>query len=176
MRSLSLFLLVLCAFSLALSDTPTKGVRADILAWIEDAEKKLVGLAEAMPAEKYSWRPAEGVRSISEAFVHAATSNLFIPTMVGVEPSVKMERGMEKSVTEKAKVLELLKKSFAHVKDAIGRISDSDLDKATKMFGRESTYRNVLMLLVAHNHEHLGQSIAYARSNGVTPPWSMGGE
>ena len=173
MRLIPLSFLFLIAFSLAPADTPTKGVRADILAWIEDAEKKLVGLAEAMPAEKYGWRPGEGIRSVGEVFMHAATANLGIPGMIGIDSPMKMERGMEKSVTEKAKIVEMLKKSFAHVKDAIGKVSDADLDKKTKMFGQESTYRNVLMLLVAHNHEHLGQSIAYARTNGVAPPWSM---
>ena len=176
MRSFLSLGLVLAGIAFAAADTPTKGVRGDILAWIEDAEKKITGLAEAIPAEKYSWRPSEGVRSVGEVFVHVATGNLGIPRMVGIDPPMKMEQGMEKSVTEKAQVVELLKKSFAHLKDVIGRIQDSDLDKATKMFGRESTYRNVLMLLVAHNHEHLGQSIAYARSNGITPPWSMQGE
>jgi len=169
---MSVLLLLVLAIPVA-ADTPTKGVRADILAWIEDAEKKLVGLAEAMPAEKYGWRPGEGIRSVGEVFMHAATANLGIPKMIGIDPPMKMEQGMEKSVTEKAKIVEMLKKSFAHVKEAIGKVSDADLDKATKMFGQESTYRNVLMLLVAHNHEHLGQSIAYARTNGVAPPWSM---
>lgn len=172
MRLMSVLLLLVLAIPVA-ADTPTKGVRADILAWIEDAEKKLVGLAEAMPAEKYGWRPGEGIRSVGEVFMHAATANLGIPKMIGIDPPMKMEQGMEKSVTEKAKIVEMLKKSFAHVKEAIGKVSDADLDKATKMFGQESTYRNVLMLLVAHNHEHLGQSIAYARTNGVAPPWSM---
>ncbi|MEX1139276.1 MAG: DinB family protein [Bacteroidota bacterium] len=170
-----LLLLLVLAIPVA-ADTPTKGVRADILAWIEDAEKKLVGLAEAMPAEKYGWRPGEGVRSVGEVYMHAATANLGIPRMIGTDAPMKMDQGMEKSITEKAKIVEMLKKSFAHVKEVIGKVSDADLDKATKMFGQESTYRNVLMLLVAHNHEHLGQSIAYARTNGVTPPWSMGGQ
>ncbi len=172
MRLMSLSFLLLFAFSLAGADAPTKGVRADILAWIEDAEKKIVGLAEAMPQEKYGWRPADGVRSVSEVYMHVVTGNFGIPRMVGIDPPMKLEQGMEK-ITEKAKVVELLKKSFVHLKEAIGKVSDADLDKGTKMFGRESTYRNVLMLLVAHNHEHLGQSIAYARTNGVTPPWSM---
>lgn len=176
MKLIHSFLLLMFAFALAPGDTPEKGVRGDILAWIEDAEKKLVGLAEAMPAEKYGWRPAEGVRSVGEVYMHAATANLGIPRMIGIDPPMKMEQGMEKKITGKAEIIELLKKSFAHLKDAIGKVSDADLDKATKMFGRESTYRNVLMLLVAHNHEHLGQSIAYARTNGVTPPWSMGGQ
>ncbi len=175
MRLMSLLLLLSLAVPV-MADTPAKGVRADILAWIEDAEKKLVGLAEAMPAEKYGWRPGEGVRSVGEVYMHAATANLGIPRMIGIDAPMKMEPGMEKSVTEKAKIVEMLKKSFAHVKEAIGKVSDADLDKSTKMFGQESTYRNVLMLLVAHNHEHLGQSIAYARANGVTPPWSMGGQ
>lgn len=143
MRSVLSLGLVLASIAFAAANTPTKGVRGDILAWIEDAEKKLVGLAEAMPAEKYGWRPGEGVRSVGEVYMHAATANLGIPRMIGIDPPMKMEQGMEKKITNKAEIVELLKKSFAHVKDAIGKVSDADLDKATKMFGRESTYGNV---------------------------------
>lgn len=176
MRTLGFCTMVLLTISLSIADMPTKGTRADMLFWIEDAEKKLIGLAEAMPQEKYSWRPMEGVRSVSEVFMHVATANMGIPTMIGIDPPMKMDRDMATKITAKAEVVDMLRKSFAHVKEAIGKVSDEDLDKATKMFGQETTYRNVLFLLTTHAHEHLGQSIAYARSNGVTPPWSMSQE
>ncbi len=79
---------------------------------------------------------------------------------------------MEKTVTEKAKVVEMLKKSFEHVRQALLSKSDADLDSPAKLFGQETTVRDVLLTTVTHMHEHLGQSIAYARMNGVVPPWT----
>ena len=158
----------------ALAQT-TKGLQAELVAQIKDAEEKLVALAETMTQEQYSWRPMEGVRSVGEVYMHAAVGNLSIPGMIGVEPPMKIERGMEKSVTEKAKIVEMLKMSFRHVEDAVSKVPDADLGKATKIFGQDGTYRGVLLLLATHAHEHLGQSIAYARMNKVVPPWSKGG-
>jgi len=75
-------------------------------------------------------------------------------------------------VTEKPKVVEALKKSFDHARKAVEATPDSDLDKKVKFFGQEPSERMMLIVLVSHGHEHLGQSIAYARMNGITPPWS----
>jgi uncharacterized damage-inducible protein DinB len=84
-----------------------------------------------------------------------------------------ISRESEKTVTDKAKIVELLKKSVENAKAAAMSISDADLEKKVKTFGdREMTGRQVLMTMLNHMHEHLGQAIAYARMNGVTPPWS----
>jgi uncharacterized damage-inducible protein DinB len=156
---------------------PAGGVRADILRQIEDAEKKLLALAEAMPAEKYGWRPGEGVRSVGEVFAHTAAANYFLPTLVGVKmPEGVNPREFEKSGGDKAKTSETLKASFEHARKAVQSLADADLDTAVKIFGQDGTYRAALLLLATHAHEHLGQSIAYARMNGVTPPWSAGGQ
>ncbi len=149
------------------------GLRAEILFWIQDAETKLVQLAEAIPQEKYTWRPGEGVRSVSEVFLHVAGGNFSIPRTLGAQPPEGFApQGFERSTTDKAKIIEHLKNSFAHVKRAVAGVADTDLDKAVRLFGRDSTYRNVLLLLATHAHEHLGQMIAYARVNGVVPPWT----
>lgn len=149
------------------------GVRAEILFWIQDAESKLVQLAEAIPQEKYTWRPGEGVRSVSEVFLHVAGGNYSIPRAIGVQPPAGFTpQGFERSTTDKAKIIEQLQNSFAHLKKAVAGVSDADLDKAVRLFGRDSTQRNVLLLLATHTHEHLGQMIAYARVNGVVPPWT----
>ena len=142
---------------------------------LTDVEKKLVSLAEAMPADKFGWRPAEGVRSVSEVYIHVAGGNYMFPTIIGIKrPEGMVGRDMEKTITEKAKVVETLKGSFDHVRKAAESVPDSDLDKTVKFFSWDKTERQMLILMVTHAHEHLGQSIAYARMNGVVPPWSEG--
>jgi uncharacterized damage-inducible protein DinB len=153
------------------------GVRKAIIDQLDDAERKLVALAGAMPQEKYAWRPAEGVRSVSEVFVHVAGANFMIPGIAGVQrqPAVALPRDAEKTITDKARIVELLGQSFAHAKQAVMDVPDAELDTAVQLFGQPSTKLGVFMLIATHAHEHLGQSIAYARSNGVAPPWSGGG-
>ncbi len=153
---------------------PTSGPRAEFQRLMEDAETKLLRLAEAVPAEKYTWRPGEGVRSVSEVFLHVAAGNYGILRRAGAQPPEGLDlRGLEKSTTEKAKVVEALKASFAHVRQATSKLTDADLDKTAPWFGgRQASYREILFFLASHQHEHLGQSIAYARINGVIPPWT----
>ena len=159
----------------ATATAPASGFRADFLTQFDDVSKKIVDLAEAVPADKYGWRPAPGVRSISEVYMHIVGGNSYIPSFIGVKPMEGMERGMEKSVTEKARVVDLLKKSMAHARAAVLATPDADLDKKVKIFGgAESSERGVIMIIGNHLHEHLGQSIAYARANGIAPPWSKG--
>lgn len=151
---------------------PTSGLRAELLKQYNEVEKKFVDLAQAMPQEKCTWRPGEGVRSVSEVYMHVVGGNYFLPSFAGVKPPEGLSRDMEKTVTEKAKVIDMLKKSFDHVRQAILSKSDADLDTPAKLFGQETTVRDVFLTTVTHMHEHLGQSIAYARMNGVVPPWS----
>jgi len=149
------------------------GLRAEVIFWIEDAETKLIRLAEAIPQEKFTWRPAEGVRSVSEVFLHVSGGYYNLPRLIGTPPPEGFTpQGFEASTTEKAKIIEQLKASFAHAKQAVGKVADADLDKPIRMFGRDSTMRNALLLMATHGHEHLGQMIAYARVNGVVPPWT----
>jgi uncharacterized damage-inducible protein DinB len=170
---------ILCLTSLLAQDQPkasgappTSGLRADLLKQCNEVEKKFVDLAQAMPQEKYTWRPEEGVRSVSEVYMHVVGANFFIPRSAGVNPPEGLSRDMEKTVTEKAKVVEMLKKSFDHLRQAVLSKSDADLDSPAKLFGQETTVRDVFLTTVTHMHEHLGQSIAYARMNGVVPPWT----
>jgi uncharacterized damage-inducible protein DinB len=152
------------------------GFLADYNAEVDAVGKKLVDLAQAEPADKYNWRPGPGVRSIGEVYMHVVGGNSTIPSFLGAKRMDGITRDSEKSVTDKAKIIDLLQKSIANAKAAGAAVTDADLDKKVKTFGgREMTQRQVLMLIVTHMHEHLGQSIAYARMNGITPPWSEGG-
>jgi uncharacterized damage-inducible protein DinB len=147
--------------------------RAVMIAQFDDAAGKLSQLADAIGQDKYGWRPAPGVRSVSEVLMHVVGGNYYIPTFAGVKPSKQLARDAETTVTDKAQVSAALKESFDHVRTAIRGANDADLDKSVTMFGQPTTVRNVYATIVSHVHEHLGQMIAYARSNGVKPPWSM---
>ena len=152
---------------------PTSGVRAEFLNELKIQEDKFVRLAQAVPAEKYTWRPAEGVRSVSEVYLHVATANYNLPHIFGVAPPAGFKaEGFDKSTTDKTKVIETLKDSFAHMRQAVLNMPDSDVEKQLDWFGAKNTYRGVMLFIIRHGAEHLGQSIAYARSNGVIPPWT----
>ena len=151
---------------------PTSGFRADFLADWDDMARKAVSLAEAMPADKFSWRP-QGARTVSEIYMHIAGGNFGFMRLLGAElPAGIDPQAFEKTLTEKTKVVETLKKSFEHVRQAVLKTSDADLDKPVQFFGRPSTIRNVLYIVGTHQHEHFGLAIAYARVNGVVPPWT----
>jgi len=148
------------------------GFRAEFLADLDEVQKKIIDLASAVPAEKYTWRPSADVRSVSEVYMHIAGGNYFLATFVGVQPPDDMPKDIEK-ISDKQQVLAALRKSFEHVRTVVKNTSDADFDKPVKLFGNPTTERGVFVTLLNHLHEHLGQSIAYARMNGVTPPWSV---
>jgi uncharacterized damage-inducible protein DinB len=153
---------------------PESGARAEFLADYAAVTGKLLQLANAIPAEKYTWRPQEGVRSVSEVLLHASGASYFFPTFLGVAMPTGMDpKALETSTTEKAKVIEALQASVAYGRSVVLRLKDADLEKTGKFFGgQQATYRVMITTLAEHCHEHLGQMIAYARMNGVTPPWS----
>lgn len=165
--------------SLAAQDKPAAaapavtGARGEFLAEIAYFEQRFTRLADAVPAEKYSWRPAEGVRSIGEVYAHVAAANYGIaralgtPLPDGIDPKTIMA-----AAGDKAKTLQNVKDSFAHFRAAILAIKDADLNNAQKMFGQDTTVRGAFFLYTGHAGEHLGQSIAYARQNGIVPPWT----
>jgi uncharacterized damage-inducible protein DinB len=161
-------------FSLGLyaQSTPAAIFKASFLTQVDDTEKKIVSLAEAVPQEKYSWRPEEGVRSISEVYVHVAGANYFFMTFFGAKMPEGFDPKMEKTLTDKAKVVDTLKASFEFARNTVSGLSDSDMLKESKFRGKMTSYEAILFFMANHMHEHLGQSIAYARSNHVTPPWS----
>lgn len=160
-----------------LSAPAAGGIRAELIRQIEAAEKNLLSLAEVTPAEKYAWRPGQGVRSTGEVFLHVAGGNYFLPTLWGVNPPEGVDlRNIEKDAGDKAKVIDAMKKSFDHARKAILSAPEAEMERNVKIFGRDGTLREAFMMVPIHAHEHLGQSIAYARMNGITPPWSQGGQ
>ncbi len=144
---------------------------------LEGMHQKFVDLATAVPADKYSWRPAEGVRSIGEVFLHIANANYNIPNLMGTPlPAGFDPKTFEKSTTDKAQIIDALNKSFASAHAAIEAMTNADFNKPLPKLGPDANYGDVIYILVTHAHEHLGQSIAYARVNGVVPPWTVAAE
>jgi len=130
-------------------------------------------LLGAMSRDQMGWAPAEGVRNWGQIYLHVAEANhMLAGFMSGTE--IEGERGeMEKSTTDKDEIAKMLKNSFTAVNEAAGKLTEEDLNKMVQTpFGMEMSMRNFMISLLAHSHEHLGQGIAYARMNGVTPPWS----
>ncbi|MGO9124606.1 MAG: DinB family protein [Terriglobales bacterium] len=149
------------------------GYRSEVLAEVMVQENKFLRLADAIPADKYTWRPAPDVRSVAEVFLHVSTANYNLYKLVGTPPPEGIDiKGLEKSTSDKAKVMATLKDSYAHARKAITAMPDADLEKSFDWFGGKNTERGVLIFIVRHGAEHLGQSIAYARMIGVVPPWT----
>src|SRR5579872_3061523 len=150
-----------------------KGYRSEVLAEVMIQEDKFTRLAEAIPAEKYTWRPTPDVRSFAEVFLHVCAANYNLYKLAGTPPPAGIDvRSLEKSTTDKAKVIATLKDSFDHAKKAITAMPDADLDKSLDWFGGKNTERGILLFIVRHAAEHLGQSITYARMIGIVPPWT----
>jgi uncharacterized damage-inducible protein DinB len=149
-------------------------IKADIQGQIDEAEKKLTALAEAMPAEKYAWRPGEKVRSVGEVFMHVAGGNYFLASLMGAPKDEKIKpREFDKDANDKAKTIATMKTSFDYVRKYLASLSDADLQKKMKVFDHDGSAQELALVLATHSHEHLGQAIAYARMNGVVPPWSQ---
>jgi uncharacterized damage-inducible protein DinB len=151
------------------------GTRGALESDLADIETKYVKLAEAMKG-KLDYRPGAGVRSAAEVFAHVAAGNLFIPTTWGVKPPAGLDAQAIAKETDPEKIVANLRASFAHVRASLAAVPESELDKGIKLFGQDATVRKAQITIMTHMHEHLGQSIAYARASGVTPPWSGGGD
>ncbi len=175
MRKTSTYLVLAAMMTVAAWPLAAADYRGEALKRLDTIEKKITGLAEAVPAGKYTWRPAEGVRSISEVYLHIAAANYGIPGSIGTPPPEGFSfGGYDKQTTDKAEILPKVKDSFAHLRKAIEKLAVADADKAVKLFGQGTTNRGAVLGILAHLSEHLGQSIAYARTNGVAPSWSAG--
>ena len=153
-------------------------LRATFVTDLDSLQAKYLALAEAIPAEKYSWRPAAGVRSIGEVFMHVASEYyVFTPLAYGATPSPVVGRGQAafekfESASTKPDVLKHLKEGFAYTKQSLAGVEPANLVGSRKLFGGSFTIAQTSFLMADDLHEHLGQLIAYARSVGVKPPWT----
>jgi len=164
--------------------------RQEVLDPLMGAAGECLALAKAIPEEKYTWRPMEGVRSFGEVFVHMAGSTLLFCSYAGLKPpagaahdlaAIYMKRGFEmpeifaseRAIKTKAQTVEIMDQAFHLARDLIRQMPDSDLEKHVEFFGQTITMRGLLIRMGDHLSQHLGQSIAYARINHIVPPWSQ---
>jgi uncharacterized damage-inducible protein DinB len=161
-----------CTFAQDTSAAKAFDFRSEAIVELKASQEELVSLAQAMPQEKYTWRPEEGVRSVSEVYLHVAAGNFGLTAVAGAPPYPGFKfQGFEKSTTDKTKIIDLLNQSFDYAEKSIAAMSEADMSRPRNFQGF-NTVGAVVFHLVAHTHEHLGQSIAYARMNGVVPPWT----
>jgi uncharacterized damage-inducible protein DinB len=158
-------------------DSPKSAFITDVLYQLDRVRTQIVSLEAAIPQDKFDWRPTDGVRSIGEVYLHIADVNYLMANIAGIPAPVDNktlmdEKSRDTRTTDKAKIAEALNISLDWTKSAIAKLTTADLEKTVDFFGEKLTVRNVMLSLLAHSHEHLGQSIAYARSNGVVPPWT----
>ena len=148
-------------------------LRDGFLGRYEYAARRLVSLAEAVPAEKYAWSPGEGVMSIERVFMHIIRYNYYYPaSSLGVAAPEGLDVPNLEMLTGKATVLDHLSPSLDHVRQVLAQMSEDDLRESVVLYGRDTEAWNVWHQLQVHMGEHLGQLIAYARMNGIVPPWS----
>jgi uncharacterized damage-inducible protein DinB len=134
--------------------------------------QQLIALAEATPAEKFAWRPAAGVRSTSEVYMHIALANFYLLSVTGPKMPAGLKEDSEKTVTSKAEVIDWLKRSLEAVKEAHLAEKPNDLERKVHIADRDATVDGMYLRIIVHANEHMGQLVAYARMTGVVPPWS----
>jgi len=158
-----------------------QGLIGDLSKDVSDVHTKIVGLAKAVPATAYDWKPSPEVRSTGEVFMHVAADNYFMPAAMGIAPPAatgiigtdyKTAAAFEKKKMSRDEIIAELDTSFAFLQASMAGVTDAKLEAPLEIFGQKSTGRAMWVSTTTHLHEHLGQLIAYARSNKVTPPWS----
>ena len=153
---------------------------ADLLADLGSVETKMIDLAKAIPEAKYDWHP-DSARSVRQVLLHVGADNYFMPAAIGFTPDpatgivgtdYKTGVAFEERKLPKDSVVAELQRSFAFVKQSLTNTTPAMMTAPVTMFGQPFTGQSAWILAVTHVHEHLGQLIAYARTNGVKPPWS----
>jgi len=189
----AVFVLFLASSMSAAQGQNAGGLKTEYLDDFAETCKHLDQLSKAMPANKYSWRPGPGVRSVSEVYVHIANGNFLLLSLTGVklpteyfpnlttdakgrpdtQAAFKRMGELEKTVAEKDAVTRMLKSSLDEVRNRFSQLTPAELDRPADFFGEKTTVRRIYLRIFAHVNEHYGQSVAYARVNGIVPPWSQ---
>lgn len=143
-----------------------------IKAVLSGNQAQVIQLAEAFPEDTYDWRPTEGVNSVGEALLHVAGANYFLASKLGFAPPEDLDVMALGKITGKENIIAAVKKSNEFVLEIIGMVEDGNLNEEVDFGFMKMNKLGGLLAIMEHNGEHKGQLIAYARSNGVVPPWS----
>ncbi|MDX1395494.1 MAG: DinB family protein [Gemmatimonadota bacterium] len=171
--------LVPAALAVLFAAEPAAAQKAGFAEDLETMRGKFTSLAGAMGADTYGWRPMDGVRSVSEVYMLIAAEAYYLPSLwgaappEGVEISNQMFQRLE-AITDRDEVLEHLETSFGYAAAQLDALPPTKLAEEIDFFGQQRTVGAALYILLTDMHEHLGQAIAYARTNRVVPPWSAG--
>ena len=148
-------------------------IRDEILDHFQRSSYKISELARVMPADKFSWAPGEGVMEVGEVYMHIARYNfMYLDQNLGIAPPNAFDYADIESIRDKEKVREIHEMSVRHVMEQVGALTEAKLAGETELYGRTVQGWAVLLQLVSHMNEHVGQSVSYARMNGIVPPWS----
>ena len=134
--------------------------------------QQLIALAEATPEDKFAWRPAPGVRSTSEVYMHIVDANFYLLSVTGRKMPADLKEGMDKTVTSKTEVIAWLRRSLEAVKEAHLAETAKDLQRKVHIEDRDATVDGMYLRIIVHANEHMGQLVAYARMTSVVPPWA----
>ena len=171
--SLTMLLLWACLSApILFAQGPPEGIWQGYDGEWRHVSRQLIGLAEATPPEKFAWRPAAGIRSTSEVYMHIVMANFYLLSVTGPKMPADLKEEMEKTVTSKADVINWLKRSLYAVKEAHLAETPKDLERKVHIADRDATVDGMYLRIIVHANEHMGQLIAYARMTGVVPPWS----
>ena len=171
MKTYLLFLALIAAPMFSQSRAP-EGIGQGYDGEWTHVSQQLIALAETTPTEKFAWRPAAGVRSTSEVYMHIATANFYLLSLTGQKMPADLKEDSEKTVTAKTDVIGWLKRSLEAVKTAHAAATPKDRERRVQFFGREVAVDGIYLRIIVHANEHMGQLVAYARMTGVVPPWS----
>jgi uncharacterized damage-inducible protein DinB len=171
LRIAMFLLMVLCIPKLWAQD-PLDGLWQGYDGEWRHVSKQLIALAEATPAEKFAWRPAPGVRSTSEVYMHIAFDNFSLLSVTGPKMPADLKEDSETTVTSKPEVIAWLKRSLDAVKQAHLAEKLTDYARKVRINNRDATVDGMYLRILVHANEHMGQLVAYARMNGIVPPWS----
>lgn len=183
-RSLPLLLVLLSALAVAAPaapadetadhTAPSYDMKGQALVDLEQVQKKFVALANAVPADKLTWRPSPDSRSFAEVLLHVAGERYGILGLMGAQPPAGFDRkALEKSTTDRDQIVAELNKSWEFAQKTIQGMTNADFARLLPKLGPQANAGDVVYILVADAHEHLGQSVAYARENGIVPPWTV---
>jgi len=171
-RAIVALLWVFLTASLLFGQSAPEGIWQGYDGEWKHVSQQLVALAEATPPDKFAWRPAPGVRSTSEVYMHIVMANFYLLSVTGPKMPADLKEGMDKTVTSKTDVINWLKRSLDAVKEAHLAETPKDLERKVHIADRDATVDGMYLRILVHANEHMGQLVAYARMTGVVPPWS----